>query len=57
MSLNLDFVLYHTWGYRGGEVGQFMYRDRWRIRGLVFGARRAGATVIETANLSTFNAQ
>jgi len=31
MSLNLDFVLYHIWGYRGGEVGQFMYRDRWRI--------------------------
>jgi hypothetical protein len=32
-----------------------MYRDHWRIKELVFGARRAGATVIELTNLSTFN--
>jgi hypothetical protein len=32
-----------------------MYRDRWRIKDLVFGARRAGGNCHRTANLSTFN--
>jgi hypothetical protein len=32
--LNLDFVLYHTRGYRGEQRGQVMYRDLWRIEGI-----------------------